>query len=625
VPGLLTRDGDVLHVTLAGVRGPDFMKSKDLIKDIPGRRWNNDKKVWELPAEVETAQRVITAIKPQVADDVMEWVRESRSEVQEQLTTPLPDDGKLVIPWANKRMPWQPEVVNDEKFNGLFPYQRAAVELLARQRNAILADDMGLGKTIQALSAVEEYVLRNGQPQGPKLVIAPNSVKGGWLREIRRWLPPDTPALVVNGANAEKRREQLQEMIDACGWAIVNWEMLRTTKKKRTIKRRNGSTSTKMEEVMKEPLLAETEWLAVIADEVHRAKNRKALQTKGLHKTKGKVMLGLSGTPLMNAPDELWSILRWLFPEQYHEGGRNGTTAYWKFYTMYCDFYEGSFGKVITGVKNPDALRFELGGRLVRRTSEILGLKGRKRIYYDLPLNAKQQKLYDKAEDELLLEIEQAVKEGDPNAARFAAAIAEGKDATALYKIPNGASRMVRLQQIIETPALLGAEDDSALMDDCVEKISDSRPNQWVVATKFKESANILADRLRNPPPGSGRPKLEVGVYTGDTHPDDRTKMEDEFQAGNIDVMIGTVGAMKEGITLTKSHLVYIATESFVPAEQDQCEDRSNRKGQLHFVRVYIARPTGTVAESKVKPIIEVKRKIVKTITPVHDVQEDNA
>jgi len=611
-----SEDGTELHVTLTGVRGFEFMNAKDQIKDIPGRRWNPDMKVWVMEATVENAQRLITTIKPEVEPDVMDWIRESRQEADVQLVTQLPDDADLVLPWARQRTFWQPESVNDVPFTGLFDYQRSFVDLAAKNRKVLLADDMGLGKTLQAISAVEEYSLRNGMIQGPKLIVAPKSVKGSWLREIRRWLPDDTPAAIIEASSAAKRRKLLEETIEANGWAIVNWEQLRVENVSRRVKRRDGSEVTKRSIEMKEPLFASTEWLAVIADEVHRAKNRKAKQTQGLWRCQGQLMLGLSGTPLMNSPDELWAILRWLYPEQYHESGRDGRVAFWKFYTMYCDFYEGSFGKVITGVKNPDGLRFELNGRLVRRTASLLGLKGRKRIYYDLDLNPGQKKLYDKAEDELLLEITKAAQEGDQSAARMAKAIAEGVDSTTLLKIPNGASRLLRLQQILETPATLGAEDDSALMDDCVEKILDSQPNQWVVGTKFKISAEVLADRLRSV-------GLEVGLYTGDVSSTDRTKMEDEFQAGNIDVIVGTMAALKEGITLTAAHLMYEMTPDFVPATNEQFEARCDRLGQQEMVRVYRPQPLGCVTSTKVEPMLNLKERIIRTVLPKIDIDRE--
>jgi SNF2 family DNA or RNA helicase len=145
------------------------------------------------------------------------------------------------------------------------------------------------------------------------------------------------------------------------------------------------------------------------------------------------------------------------------------------------------------------------------------------------------------------------------------------------------------------------------------------------VATKFKESANILADRLRNPPPGSGRPKLEVGVYTGDTHPDDRTKMEDEFQAGNIDVIVGTLAALKEGITLTAAHHMYCLTRDFVPSVNEQFESRCDRLGQQHQVMVYIPQAENTVSPQKVEPLLRLKERIVGAVLPKIDIEEEFA
>ena len=57
---------------------------------------------------------------------------------------------------------------------------------------------------------------------------------------------------------------------------------------------------------------------------------------------------------------------------------------------------------------------------------------------------------------------------------------------------------MVRHQQIIENPALLGGDDDSAIMDDFEEKFIDSRPEPWVFFFKYKASCEIFAERLRS-------------------------------------------------------------------------------------------------------------------------------
>lgn len=604
----LKRNGDVLELNLSGLRGSEFMDAKAKVKDIPGKRFDWDRKLWILDAQPSVAERVLMTIQPEADAELHQWVREARTKETEELTTPLPEDADLLIPWADRQMPWQPEVVNDEPFNGLFPWQRAAVDLLAKERRAILADDMGLGKTLQAISAVEEWRLRNKLPdgvtvpEGPKLVVAPNSVKGSWARELNRWL--ESPAVqIIDAGSAAARHNQLDRAIQDDAWCIVNWEQLRIKREK--IKLRNGGTKTI--KVMKEPLFESTDWLAVIADEVHRAKNRKSLQTQGLWRIQAPVMFGLSGTPLMNSPDELWAILHWLYPQEY--------TSYWRFYEQYVDYWEGHFGKVITGVKNPDALRFELKGRLVRRTASILGLKGRKRIRFPVKLNPKQQKLYDEAEKAMWLEVEKAVQEGDESAIKFAQAAAEGATASSLYRIPNGAARMIRLQQIIESPALLGGDDDSALMDDFVERYEDSRPETWVVACRFKESCNLLAGRLE-------RKGARVGLYTGDVDPKDRTELEDAFQRGEVDVIVGTLAALKEGITLTNGRLMYQLTRDFVPDNNEQFEARRDRLGQQQQVLVYIPQAEGTVAVDKVEPINRLKERIVRTVLPKDTIEE---
>jgi SNF2 family DNA or RNA helicase len=638
----LTRVGDdTLELDLSACKGYDFKDALDKIRSVTGRRFDYDRKVWIVEATPDNAEQILTTIQPEADDELRGWVREARMKAAEELTTPLPDDAELLIPWATERQPWQPLVVNDEEFTGALPYQRSGIDHLAKQRRALLADDMGLGKTFQGISAVEEFVLRNGAgdgvtfPVGPRLVIAPNSVKGTWLRELRRWLD-DPPVVMVDGSSPKTRHNQLQDGIKADAWCIVNWEQLRVKREKIKVQRRGGGVGQRTVTLMKEPLFefpaaaawdlnidewtwrehakAKREelsdgWLAALADEVHRAKNRKAKQSEGLHRVRAKLMLGLTGTPLMNSPDELWSVLRWLYPMEY--------TSYWDFFERYVDYYEESGrGRIITGVKNPDALRFELKDRLVRRTARILNLKGRKRLYYSVPMNASQRKLYEDAEREMWLEVMRDIEAGDEGAERFAREAAGGAGPSTLIRIPNGAARLVRLQQIIESPALIGGPDDSALMDDVEQKIEDSaKGSQWVIGCKFRESCSILAARLK-------KKGLRVGVYTGEVKPADRTQVEDDFQKGDIDIIVGTLDALKEGITLTASAMMYMMTRFFVPDYNEQFEARCDRLGQQEQVLIYIPQAEESVATSKVEPINRVKERIVRAVVPKDEIQE---
>jgi SNF2 family DNA or RNA helicase len=618
MPAKLTKDGEVLKLDLAGCRGSEFSDALAKVKEIPGRRWNPDNKKWELPAEPGLAERVIHSIQPVVDDELRQWVKVGRISEQQALTTPVPDDAELLVPWSTQRVPHQPEVirVGEEElpFSGLLPHQRPVVDIAADRRKLIIADDMGLGKTGAMITAVEEYALREEQagrprPEGPKLVICPSSVQGSWARELKMWLGDDVPYQIVRGSTPKARQAQLEDIVSDNGWAIVNWEQIRAAKVTKTIKRRNGSVSRKKVEEPKQPLFADTPWLAVMADEVHRAKNRKAQVTRGLFRIKGDLMLGASGTPIMNSPDELWAILHWLWPKEY--------TSYWRFYEDYVEYTEGYFGKTITGVKNPDALRFELSNRLVRRTQgQVLDLPGKVRIPVPVTLNPKQRKLYDEAEKQMWLDIEQAIKGGDKSAEQFVQEAADGASGSRLLRLPNGAARTVRLRQIMETPACLGGEDDSALLDTAVDKVMDSDPDeQWVVFCEFVPTTGALCERLR-------KKGVECVEYTGEVDPAERAEIERKFQAGEIRVIVGTIASMYQGITLTAASKELFLSRSWVPAKNEQAEDRCSRIGQTERVLVYILLPDGTVATSKVEPLNRIKEGIVRTVVASDTIDE---
>ncbi len=604
-----------MDVDISTCKGSEFGDALAKIKEIPGRKFDGERKIWSVPAEPAVAERVLHSLQPNADQELMDWIKQARTQSAQELTTPLPEDAKLHIPWATERAHWQPEHIfiagEKDEFLGLMKHQRPVVDIAAAQRKLLICDDMGLGKTGSAISAIEEARIRHQlidgtKPDGPKLIICPNSVKGSWERELNLWL--ESPAYqVIDASSPAARRKQLEEAIADNAWVIVNWEQLRV--KKETLKLKNGGK--KKITVMKEPLFEETAWFAVVGDEIHRAKNRKSQQTQGFWRCRADdgIMLGLSGTPMMNSPDELWAILKWLWPKEY--------TSYWRFYTQYVDYYEGYFGKVITGVRNPDALRFELKDRLVRRTKEQAGIgtKGKRRIPVPVKLNPKQRKLYDDAVNDLWLKVEQDVKDGDENAKRFAEALARGDSVQTLYRMPNGASRFVRLRQIVETPATLGAEDDSAVLDACVDKVMDSRPEQWVIFCQFKPTVACLIERLE---------KLGVTAkpYTGDQDADtERKDLERDFQAGNVDVLVGTIDAMKEGITLTAGHNQFWVSRSVVPDVNEQGEDRQDRIGQSKKVLVWIAQAQDTVATEKVEPINRLKERIVRAVLPKDSIE----
>lgn len=601
----LTRDDGELALSLSGAE--NFQDALARVRTISGRRFDGETKLWKFPDDPATAERIMQMVHPSADASLVQWVRDSRAEREAELTTALPDDAELLIPWASN----------------LYDFQRAYVEFAVANPHNILGDDLGLGKTLQALSAVGEILNRDSEleAQAPRLIVAPNSAKGVWAREIVKWLGTAEPHQIIDAASPKKRTEQLASAIKENAWCVVNYEQIRAKRivTEQTINHRDGSSSVreKVTWEIKEPLYEGTPWLAVIADESHRAKNPKSQTARGLWKIQAPIQLALSGTPLQNHPAELWSILRWLYPEQYHEQGRkhNGIAwAYWPFYDEYVDDYDSGYGKVIVGVKNPDALRFELKNRLVRRTKgEKLNLPKKTREFIPVKLNKGQQKLYNEAEDQFWLTIQQAIDDGDTKLAKEAEAVVTGKKR--IFEMSNGAARTVRLRQIASTPATLGGEDDSAKLDAAMEIITDAQPKQFVVFTDFVSTAHTLVERL-------AKKKIHAEAFTGEVSPSVRTMFEDKFQAGEIEVMVGTLAAMRESITLTAADTVIFIERAWVPAWNEQAEDRLYRNGQKNQVTVLILQAEGTVDEAKVRPTNQAKENIVRSVIKKDDVKE---
>lgn len=631
-----------LQITISG---DNFSRDLAVVKTIPGRSFDFDTKVWSCPATPENAEKLMLALRPSADAAILAWIKEHKAAKADELVTPLPDDADVFVPWRDT----------------LYDFQRAFVAWAVEHPRLILADDMGLGKTFQAISAITEYSIVKGTDLGPKLIICPASVKGVWAREIKKWLGEDEPYVILDGSYSPRKASSeevaklglempsdgkpprltgaqvkslvIMDAAESNSWVIANWEQLRVTKEERTrkikVKLPNGvermETRKETVEILREPLFGSIKWEAVIADEAHRAKSRKSLQTRGLWKCDAPMKLALTGTPVMNSPDELWPILRWLYPDEFGRSiparWKNGKQiqasvpkqAYWAFFDMYVDHYESDYGKVITGARNPDALRYLLSKKLVRRTKgDKLDLPPKVRVVVPVTLGKKQRKLYEDAEKDMWLQVQQAIKEGDKSTAAFAKAAVEGK--VSVYDMPNGAVRTTRLRQVASTPALLGAEDDSAKLDTAVEIIMDAQPKQFAVFSEFVETCEFLAERLE-------KKGLRVGVWTGKVSTEERTELEDQFQAGEIDVLIGTIAAMGEGVTLTAADTAIFIERHWTPAKNEQAEDRLWRNGQENHVTILILEGVDTVDSSKVNPTNAVKSMIVGAVIQQDDVE----
>ncbi|XP_028986512.1 chromodomain-helicase-DNA-binding protein 8 isoform X3 [Betta splendens] len=191
--------------------------------------------------------------------------------------------------------------------NILREYQLEGVNWLLfnwyNRQNCILADEMGLGKTIQSIALLSEVY--SAGVQGPFLVIAPLSTITNWEREFSTWTQMN--AIVYHGSLASRQM-------------IQQYEMYCKDEKEHLIPGayKFDALITTFEMILSDcPELREISWRCVIIDEAHRLKNRncKLLDSLKMLDLEHKVLL--TGTPLQNTVEELFSLLHFLEPAQF--------------------------------------------------------------------------------------------------------------------------------------------------------------------------------------------------------------------------------------------------------------------------------------------------------------------
>uniref|UniRef100_A0A8B9TKV9 Chromodomain helicase DNA binding protein 6 n=1 Tax=Anas platyrhynchos TaxID=8839 RepID=A0A8B9TKV9_ANAPL len=171
------------------------------------------------------------------------------------------------------------------------------------RKNCILADEMGLGKTIQSITFLSEIFLMG--IHGPFLIIAPLSTITNWEREFRTWT--EMNAIVYHGSQISRQMIQQYEMVyrDSQGNplpGIFKFQVVITT----------------FEMILADcPELKKIQWRCVVIDEAHRLKNRNCKLLEGLKLMALEHKVLLTGTPLQNSVEELFSLLNFLEPQQF--------------------------------------------------------------------------------------------------------------------------------------------------------------------------------------------------------------------------------------------------------------------------------------------------------------------
>ncbi|KAF2668311.1 hypothetical protein BT63DRAFT_402191 [Microthyrium microscopicum] len=168
------------------------------------------------------------------------------------------------------------------------------ISLYENGLNGILADEMGLGKTIQTISLLA--FLREKEAYGPFLIAAPLSTTSNWVNEFSKWTP-EIPTVLYHGSKAERAQIRAKKLkspgTPTFPVVITSYEICMNDKK----------------------FLQNYPWSFLIIDEGHRLKNLDCKLIRDLMSYQSSNRLLITGTPLQNNLNELWSLLHFLMPE----------------------------------------------------------------------------------------------------------------------------------------------------------------------------------------------------------------------------------------------------------------------------------------------------------------------
>lgn len=447
------------------------------------------------------------------------------------------------------------------------PYQHQLEGLMYGLENEsfLLGDSQGLGKTKQII----DIALCRKVTEGMKhclIICGINGTKYNWADEIKIHSSEDSwvlgtrytkraPVKMIEGGTKEKL-EDLQNIPSQFFW-ITNIETLRGGAYKEG-KAKNSKYRFPIAERIQE--LIDDGTIGMIAfDEAHKAKNPDSQQGRALLSIKAKHPIPMSGTFVLNNPLDLYLPLYWAGFEDH---------SFYQYKNHYC-VMGGFNNKEVVGYKNLDELRTIMSKAMLRRTKDdVLDLPPKVHSIEYVDLTSEQKKLYKEVKDQIVDSIDKIRMHPDP------------------------LSEMLRLRQVTGAPEILSSSiTQSAKLDRLVEMVEEitSIGEKAIIFSQWSTMTDIIRGRLKeyNPAYITGEVKSEV-------------RMEEVKKFQNDDsckVIIGTVGAMGTGLTLTAASTVIFVDEPWNRGLKDQAEDRAHRIGTRGTVRVVTLIAKDTIDE----------------------------
>jgi hypothetical protein len=429
----------------------------------------------------------------------------------------------------------------------LLPYQLDGIAFAAGAGRAILADDMGLGKTIQGIGMAELLAQEAGIRK--VLIVCPASVKSQWRSEILRFSQRDCQ--IVLGSAAQRAAQYENE----CFFTVCNYE-----------------------QVLRDILAIErVKWDLIILDEGQRIKNWEAKTTQTMKRLRSPFALVLSGTPLENRLDDLFSVVEFI------DDRRLGPA--FRFYNRHRVTDEK--GKVL-GYKDLDLLRETLKPVLLRRM--------RSAVMKDLPPRTTEIVRIPPTDEQAGIELAQMqivstivrkkyISEMDLLRLQKALLLARmNADSTYLVDkhAPGFSSKLERLEELFEE---LAAEDSRKI----------------VLFSEWTTMLTIIERRIK-------RFNLDYVRLDGSVPQKKRQQLVHQFQRDPLCRLFLTTNAGSTGLNLQAANTVINVDLPWNPAMLEQRIARAHRMGQKNPVQVYLLVTEETIEE-----------KLLGTLAAKHD------
>ena len=415
----------------------------------------------------------------------------------------------------------------------LYDFQKTASNfvtekfLIGDNKAVYIADEQGLGKTIETITVALRLKFKINRV----LVICPFNAKYEWARMINDYT--DKSYAIIENISCRNIR---------AFFTVISYDMYRILKDK--------------------GIFDETKFDLLVCDEAHNIKSKDAKRTQAVLEDGFEYKIFLSGTPILNRVAELWTVLHLINPELYNNENKF-LKKFCKFKTIRIVRWYGGRRKYIFipkwyGSKNVPLLRYRLKDIMIRRLKSDVYKELPPKIYQTLSthLYPKQQKFYD-----------DNIK-----------ALRTGIDDGVITK-ESAASKFHKLRKVCSTLAHFGKQDNSAKLDLMQEQIENLLygDNKIFIVCYYKHTLRCAYERIK---------KMKIKCLCTEID-NDMQKMVYKFQNDKkYKIFFGTIGKVKESITLTAANYMIRLEKVLVQKYNEQVEDRLHRIGQHNSVTI---------------------------------------